>query len=695
MARIKSATELEEARQDSMQFAWTGSNQLDRSRLLLIYARQSSQKQLVYNVQSAKQQTEDAVERAIMLGWTLPYNPNEPDNIAGRYLVLVENSVAKKCSGTLPIDSRPGLNDILENYIRKGLASGVLVVAVDRLFRDEDGIDSAKFAKACKIAKTVVITPYTIFDFHAPYSTAKNEFVRQAEIGADFIKYHIKGRMLGNRTRKAEREFLVANGIAPVGLRVQDGKLVPTSHAPKVNWLHVRFQELDASRNRLLNEVLAMARRGEPLFPVADDIDPKSMFLTEVWQDGILLGWTIKSLFGLTHVLGNPSYQGHLVFNGKVVKRSVFTAIVDKDAWQFAHENLAERDLNGELIERPDRASRYEQKISSIPNLALLAGNRHDGRAVIEGMEGESVYVSKAEKTNTVYTIRRFDALEDYAFVASVDIGVLDRAFEQHLLTRLFSGEFLYNCDGRKPDGAIVNLVHDSDNKQETTEPDDTLETINSGIASIQRKLDVASDVMDAEEIRKAYEKLARLKQRRQREEEALNQTASKQAELAQAHDDIQTAQEKYTSWNLERRRRFIRLITDSIILERVEDSWLRLTVNWSALVGGNSEECYLWRASSAKWSPEEHETLLAMYSSSDVSDILKALPTRAWSSIQARAGIYGIKRTNWRNNSGLSRETSLADLQVLEKYGLKPDQRAQWKVRNSIGRSPLLAPLD
>ncbi len=704
--RLKSPLELELSRQDSFD-KWTDRDRLDRSRLLLIYARQSSNKQFVYNVQSALQQTEDAIERAKMLGWTQPYDPNQPDNIAGRYLVLVENAVAKKCSGTLPIDSRPGLSSIIDDYIETRKASAVLVVAVDRLFRDEDGIDSAVFCKACRVAKCVVITPDRIYDFPKDYSYAKREFVREAEIGADFIKYHIRKRMLGNRTRKVEKGNLVGNGVAPIGLRVQDGQLVPTSHADAVNWLHTRYQELDASRSALLKELTAMARRGEPLFPIADDVD--HTFLTEVPNaDGELLGWTISSLFGLSHVLGNPAYQGHLVWIEQVldeeyrpipdeyrmiVKRDVFpqAKIVDETAWQFAFQHLADFDLDGQPIERGKRTVRYSQEAST-PNTALLAGVRHDGRAVVEGTEGMRVYVSLAINSPSVYKIRRFDNLGQMDFEAAISVTELDRVLENRLNARLLSGEFLQYCDGSTPDTAIVGIVHEIYDEDiaivdmSQPKPDDTLEEINSEIARLQHDLDIAKGVMDDETRIAKYAKIARLKQRRQKAEETSKQAVILANEQAQAKDDIVLASEQYQSWDIERKRRLWRIVTDSITLESLADGWKRVTLHWSALVGYGSEQAYIWSDSGSRWSEDELAILRSGFGTSTAKALLAELPNRSWASIQGKATAIGVKR-GWAivNDRDIPRDTSMNDLAVIQKYGIEPGKPVQW-VSNASG---------
>ena len=66
-------------------------------------------------------------------------------------------------------------------------------------------------------------------------------------------------------------------------------------------------------------------------------------------------GWTVSTRFGLKYILTNPMYQGHLVFNGRIVKYNAHSPIVDADNWNYAFGHLADLDLEGNEIEREPR----------------------------------------------------------------------------------------------------------------------------------------------------------------------------------------------------------------------------------------------------------------------------------------------------------------------------------------------------
>jgi DNA invertase Pin-like site-specific DNA recombinase len=417
MAKLKTLAQLEQERQDAARYA-LGNVTLDTDRLLLIYARQSSSKQYVSNIYSAMEQRDGLLERAGELGWTRDE----------QRILYIENQLARKTqvSGSLRIDQRPGLQAIAE-VIETGKASAVLVVSVDRITRDEDLITPTAFANLCKKHHVLIVTDDYIFDFNNPNRDDMGRFMNEAIAAKEYVRKQIKGKMLKNRTRKANMGR-VANGVAPIGLMLDESRnnLVPSPHAERVNWLYGRFRAHDANLAGLLHEILGMARHGVPLFPDSDGIDPKTIYLKRM-----VGGWTVKSRTGLRGILTNPMYQGHLVFNGRIVKRNAHPAIVDADNWQFAFDNLADVDLDGNPIEHAKRTVRYSQQMST--NTALLAGTRHTGKLVIDGVNGQHVYVQiSSAKSYGVYLLLNRHELTANGFETSIDTreldGILDRA---------------------------------------------------------------------------------------------------------------------------------------------------------------------------------------------------------------------------------------------------------------------------
>ena len=117
------------------------------------------------------------------------------------------------------------------------------------------------FANLCKRYGVVIITDDYTYDFNNPNRDDMGQFMREAIASKEYIRKQIKGKMLKNRTRKANMGR-VANGVTPIGLMLdmtkldQKGKpyqLVPSPHAERVDWLYGRFRTLDANLAALLH----------------------------------------------------------------------------------------------------------------------------------------------------------------------------------------------------------------------------------------------------------------------------------------------------------------------------------------------------------------------------------------------------------------------------------------------------------
>src|SRR5260370_5213894 len=378
MGRLKTLREIEQERVEAVQ-RLTGNYSIPTNRMALLYSRYSSAKQVRDSISKGVQQADGLIQRALDIGWKREHT-----------LLFVENSMTKdgrikSVSGTIPIEDRAGIRTVVE-HVNTDKAGAILCDDISRLTRDADLVDAATLARACKEHDCAIVTNERTFNFKIQRDY--DDYIAEAQAAAAFLELHIKGKMLRNRTRKAE-QGKVAGGVAPVGLMLDKNTIedstakhgfnyLPSPHRSGVVWLYQRFAELEASRNAVLRETNAMARSGKPLFPVHPDIDPKSMFLQKVYHDGVLVGWTDGTREGLTGILTNPHYIGHLVFNGKIVKRDAHEAVVDRDLWQYAFDHLGRIDLEHRPIDRPKKAVTYSYPESE--QTALLAGTREDPR---------------------------------------------------------------------------------------------------------------------------------------------------------------------------------------------------------------------------------------------------------------------------------------------------------------------------
>jgi hypothetical protein len=570
-------------------------------------------------------------------------------------------------------------------HVKKG-AGAILCDDISRLTRDADLVDAATLARTCKKHDCIIVTNERIFNFkrQADYDA----YIAEAQAAAAYLELHIKGKMLRNRLRKAE-SGRVANGIAPVGLMLDETKdnLTPSPHASGVAWLYQRFAELEASRNGVLRECNALARQGKPLFPVHTDIDPKTMFLSKVYDEsGTLLGWTIGSRKGLTDLLTNPAYIGHLVFNGQIVKRDAHPAIVNDDLWRYAFDHLSPIDLEHRPIERAAKTVRYSYPESQ--QTALLAGTRHDGTPVIDGTNGLHVYVNTHEKSYVLQSSRGNTATGGYE--TSIKISELDTIIESELMGMLLASEYAAShpehVDKSQP-GAIPDLVPDwheemadfeqakqAQSKEVTTPQEDTLETLDAQIALVEQDLEYSRGVMDVQTRTELYAKKARLIQRRDKLTQAEADKARTQERLEKARGRVKTAKDRWHSWSLEEKRSFIHVATDYITLEEIASGWLKISVQWSDVLGGLLYTFYLWRESGTLWTDEEKKILRKYYAKSKRVDLLKMLPTRSWRAISGVAWRLGLKRLAKSDPLPVSDTTSLSDREVLQMLAMELD---------------------
>lgn len=697
MARMKDSATIERERVEQVQ-KLTGQYPIPTNRKALLYSRYSSAKQVVSSISKGLQQSDGLIRRGIDIGW------KREDMTLFIENSLNKNGRVKSVSGTIPIEDRAGISTVIE-HVKLGCkaceeiakqkqdgqkhvttaikhsttgAGAILCDDISRLTRDADLVDAATLAQICKQHDCIIVTNDRIFNFkrQADYDS----YMAEAQAAAAFIELHIKGKMLKNRARKAE-SGRVANATAPVGLKLnstRDG-LLPSPHQSGLAWLYRRFAELEASRNDLLRECNAMAQAGKPLFPIDERIDPKTIFLQKVFNDeGTLLGWTVGSRAGLTDILTNPAYIGHLVFNGEIQKRNAHPAIVDEDLFYYAFNLLAKTDLEHRAIERPAKTVRYSRPESQ--QTALLAGTRYNGTPVIDGTGNLHVYVNVAEQAYVLQSSRGNTGTGGYE--TSIKIVDLDALIETRLLVWLTQFE-------KQAHKTLPGMTTFETAKKSPTVPDDSLETLEAEIAQIQDDLEFASGVMDRETRIGKYEKLARLSQRRDKLTTNQKEKERQQCRLEKAKKSVENAYGLWHSWSLEEKQSFIHVVTRFIVLEEIAAGWLRVSIQWSAILVDRVEECYIWRTSGTLWTQEEAAILKAHYPTATRVELLRLLPTRSWTAISRKASLLSkiapLRRLAASDPLLFGDTTSLTDLEVIAQYGLEqcdeedPDKRVYW----------------
>src|SRR6266568_1004466 len=238
-----------------------GQPTLALEKFLAIYARQSTKEQVINNREAYDQQTKGLLKQALELGWADEH-----------ILVYIENKrkdgTWRSASGRLRIDQREHLQALTER-IEKDEVKTVLVWAVDRLFRDEDMIQPAVFAKLCKDHHCLVMTTDDLFDFNNKRRDDRKRFLEVAQAAADYVTKHVKGRMLPARaqlslrgvadSRKISIGFIVVDRQRYLADGSENAKykrlVIYEPHARVVRYLLRRFRGLGGNLHALFREI--------------------------------------------------------------------------------------------------------------------------------------------------------------------------------------------------------------------------------------------------------------------------------------------------------------------------------------------------------------------------------------------------------------------------------------------------------
>src|SRR6266487_2647810 len=677
---------------------------LDKTRLALVYSRQSTKKQTVVNIESALSQRDDMIAYA-MHTYTWPEE---------KIKLFIENMLDKwgnkldkprAASGTLDMIFRPGLSEV-ERFVKADKAGAIFVDGVSRLFRDEDMIDPPRFAKACKDHNVVIITYDQEFDFNATGRDDMKAFREEAEDAAEELKILRRVR-LRRREKKGLRGGYTGHPL-PTGFMLYDkhSEYVPNPlWAPVVAWLTRRYRELDADITALHKEIYATA-----IFPeLPDDI---KKYVGRIQLQPVSGGYTVASRASLVALLINPVNIGHKRYKGEIVKWDAHPPIVNKDDFAFAVAHLDTVDLDGNKIEREKRVARYTH---GQRREGLLAGVRANGRPVVTSTQG-GVYVFQ-QGGFAAYTIKDMHYNGEYS--GSISLDIVDAAVSQRLEDKLH--DLLYHAEesenrieavnelevmsdkpeaqawGREIKEKVIASVreeqasaraildHMAALKQQVVgslkKIDESIADIENKIAFKQHEYEVAKGVMSDEDIKEHYASLARLRSRLADLREKQEQAAQVDREIETVKSRLERAREEWEEWTLEQRRSFIRLISQDIVLDNLTDRLLKLTIVWSPVLGENPAEYTLLvrgKGSGADWTEEEDGLLRQMYPLAVRSDILAALPRRSWVACKSRAKALDIRRFTYESGDvHVPDGLALEDWIVMSELGVEPGEWA------------------
>ena len=622
-------------------------------------------------------------------------------------ILFIENELDKwgnkldkprAASGRLDKNFRPGLREV-ERLIEADKAGAVFIRDVSRLFRDEDMINPPQFAKTCKQHHVVIITYDQEFDFNATSREDLKDFLEEAQDAADFLKFQ-RRTLHRARERKGMRGEYVGSAI-PTGFMLDDHR---RGYVPNPVWCDVvaqltrRYRELEADIAALHNEI-----RGVPIFPeLPEDIAER---VGRIQLRPVPKGYTVAGRESLIAMLINPANIGHKVYKQRIVKWDAHLPIVDRGDYEYALAHLGRVDLEGNVIEKVHRTSRFTH---GQKREGLLAGVRSDGKPVVTSPQG-NVYVyqgARPGETNyTAYRIKDTRSLAANEYCGSITLDVVDQAVSQRLeeilKTLMFHAEVEAAFGGTPESGARAILTHVATLRQQVAgslgKLDESIADIEQKILHNQREYDVAKDVMSDHDIREHFASLARLRSRLADLQEKREQSAQVDRDIENVTTGLTRARDEWGTWTLEQRRSFLRLITQSITLDALSGRWMRLTIEWSPVLAGEAyhDTVVFLRSIGANpnWQVEEDALLHDLYPRAPRSDILVALPRRSWTSCKARARVLHITRTSKEVGSFRLMETlAVEDIGVMETYGITPvqieaGQTAFWSMEATVNR--------
>jgi DNA invertase Pin-like site-specific DNA recombinase len=649
-----------------------------------IYARQSTQAQLMKNAESTEMQTDDLtawlIERGIQDGsWKLF------DADLG-------------VSGTLRIDERTGLQELVE-LIKADIIKAVLVYQISRLFRDDTGVQYNTFAKICKEHNCVLVTADgMVFNFNNRMHVKMFRFL--AEYAAEYIPQQI-GLLHAARLRKARKGLYAGLGIVPTGYLVDYRKnsktyerLVPYwPHGEKVVEYLERFYELEADMGLLCRELDELPY----LFPrFGLEVDPR-VSNNKRWKSREVPGGYTITRKGLELLLCNPVLIGWWIVEGDVISTKNHDPIVPPDKqylFWYAFEHLSPYNTDGTVNEQRTRPPRrfYQKGTEEKPGLLKNRITAPGCQVHVHVYDSNAHYSLVPENAGVGLMIRGLSDVN----ASIVDNAFTDRFFDRLQETHDFDEYRRYLAEivqkHLRVTESITTQLAEIDRQQEAL-LDEKL-AVRSHINERIREAVTTNPGSNLEELRVQFEKeaqpdLERLERRvtklknleRELRAKFPDEEEEKEIQTARKYQDFQTEIAKLLPvWHkkpIQVRREFVNLFVSRATLEVVSSHWVRLTIQWKHPTW-ETDVLLIYRQHGPKtyWTDEERGVLYQHYPTASRAKILALLPLKSWGSIMHEAKKQGITRTV-ATTCILPEQITWSDWLVMQEKGIAPNDRS------------------
>lgn len=667
--------------------------QIDLSRDGVAYGRQSSKDQVVKNVQSHISQT------VMLLGYTRDYLGFCDNGSTGTITLFVENQIVddagnmsiKNASGTWPIDKRPGLKTICD-LIESGKIGVVVAEYVDRLFRDEDRIDSNIFIKICRENNCYVHISSKRMTYNFANRQHAEMFRLEVQMAAAYIETHVRDTMLRRRDMAAESGQWAGFGSIPVNFIVDRRKESPTfkrmipyqPHAEISVALYDRLIELAFDLGALCEELI------------------KQPYIYPEFESWTYVGeYTVRSNLkktsgqgyhltrkGLEHMFCNIANIGGVEQKGKVLYGH-HEPIIDEARFWLVYDHLKKARPEGaptgksSLKRYTQRRSRGTQKIRPLlhPETTRESGHVYFTR------DGTASYGSYAIFVRTKGLLSEYELCVNAQQLETV---VVNRMFEHLRVENLGDLKAVRTARSEK----LAKRLKELQREEHVIEGE--LAHLNANL----RQLTIPSVVKETEA------SMARVLARKEgllQEREQLLKQGEDQA-LRTLEEELSDLEDLWPQKPFSLKEGILKVLIKRVIIDQMSPKFFRVVVEWKYGDWGR-EQIYLMQKGGGrrKWTEHELEVLQEVYPrKTQRLCIMQALPSRSWRAIQQMAGHLNLSvgtghGTGIRYGKGDVEDFGLSwnDIRWLEEVGLSFKSFSSKEVGWTNSSSSISTPVD
>lgn len=603
-----------------------------------VYYRQSSEGQ-IGNI-STTLQTVDMVEHLMDQGWQRE-QINMIDMDAG-------------ISGQKKISERPGMS-LLYQQIENSEIGLVAAQDVDRFFRDLTQIETNIFIDACKRNNVQVLTPSFVYDFAHPTQGRYHMqmFRDHAQRAADFIEYHVRGRLVKSRDWRKERGMWAGRKITP-GFMVDMRETLPDGRR-NPDWRKYRrfdlyadvvltyFEMFHANEGNLKQTWNQIEAEG-PYFPnITPDMIPAGFKTTDhLKRHSHITGNLTPSLSGLQHMLINVAYIGHWIHQQVIVQWHNHEAIIPNDLFMYAYNRISPVDFYGKpnpeyVPYRPWVRHNKADRSQPSPTYANLLYSddipdhpHHRIAAIWSQGNGNYKYQLYHTYRSNVWNINAsiVDGIVDKLLLERLKATTIDEDVWQTAIASIDRGN---HADVRRLETAI---------KQAKTSKDNIINSL----TTLSH-----SEMVERAEAR--YKTLEHELEALQVELSRLKSGEKKHVDLAEAKPVLETVLARWDDVPRQERRSLFEAFATHIHLTKVTRHTKILTVHWRD--GSTVSEKATHRSRGYFWDDDDLQKLSSMIENNiDQVWILKAFPDYQWRALTERMRYHHGKGW-WKTYTG------------------------------------------